>query len=126
MGNEAQPSATSQLSYLDASKVTSPAGVLSELDVLSAEGERLGSLEGVVIDAAARHVRYLCVRLSGWLGRRQFLVQADHLGQLDAEHKALRLRVDLRDEAVLDLDPSSLRKFSDDDLLAAMFAPRVA
>ena len=62
MRNDAQLPDTSELSYLDASKVTSPAGVLSELDVLSAEGQRLGSIEGVVIDAAARRVRYLSVR----------------------------------------------------------------
>ena len=62
MRNDAQLLATSELSYLDASKVSSPAGALSELDVLSAEGRRLGSIEGVVIDAAARRVRYLSVR----------------------------------------------------------------
>lgn len=126
MRNDAQLSATSELSYLDASKVISPAGALSELDVLSAEGRKLGSIEGVVIDAAARHVRYLAVRLSGWFGRRRYLVEADHLGQIEAERKALRLRGDLRNEAVHGLDAAALRKFSDDDLLAAMFSVRAA
>ena len=126
MPNDAQLSANSELSYLDASKVTSPAGVLSELDVLSAEGRRLGRIEGVVIDAAARHVRYLSLRLSGLFGRRRYLVQADHLGQLESDRKALRLRGDLRNDAVHDLDATALRKFSDDDLLAALFSPRTA
>ena len=126
MRNDAQLSAPSELSYLDASKVTSPAGALSELDVLSAEGRRLGSIEGVVIDAAARHVRFLSLKLSGWFGRRRYLVEADHLGQIDSERKALRLRVDLRTEAVHDLDAMALREFSDDDLLAAVFAPHAA
>ena len=126
MRNDAQLPATSELSYLDASKVTSPAGALSELDVLSADGRRLGSIEGVVIDAAARHVRYLSVRSSGWFGGRRYLVQADQLGQIEGERKALRLLVDLKNEAVHGLDPAALRKFSDDDLLAAMFAPRAA
>jgi PRC-barrel domain len=126
MRHTAQLPATSELSYLDASKVTSPAGVLSELDVLSAEGQRLGSIEGVVIDAAARHVRYLCVRLSGWFGGRRYLVQADQLGQIDGERKALRLLVDLKNAVVQGLDAAALRKFSDDDLLAAIFSPRAA
>ena len=126
MRTDAQLPPTSELSYLEASKVISPAGALSELDVLSAEGRRLGSIEGVVIDAAARHVRYLAVRVSGWFGRRRYLVQADHLGQIEAEHKALRLRGDLRNEAVHDLDTAALRKFSDADLLAALFSPRAA
>jgi sporulation protein YlmC with PRC-barrel domain len=117
---------TSELAYLDASKVISPAGALSELDVLSTEGRRLGSIEGVVIDAAARHVRYLCVRLSGLFGRRRYLVEADQVGQIQGDRKALRLRRDLRNEAVDGLDAAGLRRFSDEDVLAAIFAPRVA
>ena len=126
MRNDAQFQATSDLSYLDASKVSSPAGVLSELDVLSAEGQRLGNIEGVVIDAAARHVRYLSVRSTGWFGGRRYLVPADQLGQILEERKAIRLRGDLREEAVHGVDAAALRRFSDDDLLAAMFAPRAA
>jgi sporulation protein YlmC with PRC-barrel domain len=118
--------ATSELSYLDASKVTSPAGTLAELDVLSAEGRPLGSIEGVVIDAAARRVRYLAVRSSGWFGGRRYVVPADQLGQIEGERKALRLRVDLRREAVPGLDAAALREFSDDDLLAALFPSRAA
>ena len=67
---------------------SSPAGV-SPLDVLSVEGNRLGSIEGVVIDAAARHVRYLSVRLSGWFGRRRYLVQTDQLGQIEGDADVL-------------------------------------
>ncbi len=126
MRNAAQLPAPSELSYLDASKVTSPAGALSELDVLSADGRRLGSIEGAVIDAAARRVCYLSIRSSGGLGRRRYLMQADQLGQIEGEGKALRLCVDLRNEAVPGLDAAALREFSDDDLLAALFPPRVA
>jgi hypothetical protein len=125
MRNDDQLPVTSDLSYLDASKVTSPAGVLSELDVLSVEGQRLGSIVGVVIEAAARRVRYLSVRSVGWFRDQVFLVQAHQLGQIEVERKALRLRVDLGDEAVHGLDAAALREFSDDDLLAALF-PRAA
>lgn len=126
MRNEPQLPATSELSYLDASKVTSPAGVLSGLEVLSAQGQRLGSIEGIVIDAAARRVRYLSVRSSGWFGGRRYLVPADQFGQIEGERKALRLWGDLRNEAVHGLDAAALRRFSDEDLLAAMFPPRAA
>ena len=126
MANDAQLADTSELSYLEASKVSSPAGVLSELVVLSAQGQRLGRVEGVVIDAAARRVVYLSVRSSAWLGRERFLVPADQLGQIEGESKALRLRVNLRDEAVQGLDAAALRKFSDDDMLAAMLPARAA
>ena len=126
MLTDVQSHDTSELSYLDASRVTSPAGVLSELDLLTAEGRRFGSIEGVVIEAAARRVRYLAVHTKGWFGRRRYLVEADQLAQIEGERKALRLRVDIRDEAVRDLDAAALREFSDDDLLAAMFASATA
>jgi sporulation protein YlmC with PRC-barrel domain len=126
MQTDAQLPATSELSYLDASKVASPAGLLSELDVLSTEGRRLGSVKGVVIEAASRRVRYLAVESSSGLSRQAYLVQADQLAQIEAERKALRLRVDLRREAVQGLDATTLREFSEDDLLVALFAPRAA
>jgi hypothetical protein len=126
MRDDARLPDTSELSYLDASSVTSPAGVLSELDVLSVEGRRLGSIEGVVIDAAARHVRYLSIRLSRWFGSRRYLVPADQLGQIENDRKALRLRSDLRNDAVRGLTADAFRKFSDDDLITAMFAPSAA
>jgi hypothetical protein len=126
MRNDVQRADTSDLSYLEASKVSSPAGLLSELDVLSPRGERLGTIEGVVIDAAARRVLYLSVRSSNWFGRGRYLVNADQLGQIEHERKALRLRVDLRDEAVQGLDAAALRRFSDEDVLAAMFSTRAA
>jgi hypothetical protein len=126
MHDDAQLPATADLSYLDASKVVSPAGILSELELLSAEGRRLGSIKGIVIDAAARRVRYLSVELSGWLGRRKYLVQADQLAQIEAERKALRLRGNLQNEAVHGFDAAAFREFSDDDLVTAMFAPRAA
>ena len=117
---------TPELSYLEASKVISPAGVLSELEVVNAEGRRLGSIEGVIVEAAARRVRYLAVRSSGWFGGRRYLVPLDELGQLEGERKALHLRTDLRNEAVRGVDAAALRKFSDEDLLAAQSSPQAA
>jgi hypothetical protein len=127
MHTEAQPSGSSELTYLDASRVTSPVGVLSNLSLLAADGEPLGTIEGVVIDAAARRVRYFEVQSkSGWFGRRRYLLEADQLAQVEPERNALRLRIDHRRAQVHDLDSSALRDFSDDDLLTAMFRPRVA
>ena len=125
MADNAHLPDTSELSYLDASRVQSPGGVLSELDLLSPEGQPLGNVVGVVIDAASRRARYLAVCTRGWLGRR-YLVQLDQVAQVEGERKALRLLADLRDVAVRNLDPRALRPFSDEDVIAAMFAPRVA
>ena len=111
---------SSDLCYLDAARVKSPAGVLSEFDVVTAAGERVGSIAGVVIEAAARRARYLDVRSHG-LRRRRYLLPADHLAQLDSRRKELRLLTaevpepDRRAE-------SRFRPFSDDDLVAAVLA----
>lgn len=127
MRQKAEHPPISELCYLNASKVESPVGPLSDLDLLTSEGKPLGSIEGVVIESAARRVRYFDVQSSGWLRRRRYLLEADQLAHLEPEQKALRLRVDVTDlEEVEDLDASALRRFSDEDMLAALFSPRAA
>jgi hypothetical protein len=126
MLNDVRLQDSSELSYLNASKVESPGGVLAGLDVLTSDGKRLGSIEGVVIDAAARRVRYFEVRSSGLFGRKRYLVEADQFAQLEPERHAIRLRLNIREGAVHGLDTTALREFSDEDILDAMFAPRVA
>jgi hypothetical protein len=115
----------SELSYLDAANVESPAGKLSELELVNADGERVGSIAGVVIEAAARRVRYLDVQADGWLRRRHYLVAADHLAQVDSAQKVLRL-LDSEIAEVRDVDPAALHLFADDELLATVFSSRVA
>jgi hypothetical protein len=121
-----QQTAASELCYLDASKVTSPAGSLADLAILDCDGRPVGNIEGVIIDPAARRVRYFDVRSSGWLRRRRYLLEADQLAQVEAEAKALRLRVNPDTVHVRDLDADRLRQFSDDDLIAAVFSPQAA
>jgi hypothetical protein len=116
---------TSELCYLDAANVNSPAGVLSELDVVTANGEQLGSIAGVVIEAAARRARYLDIQSSGLQRRRHYFVEADELAQVDPERKTLRL-LSAEVNEVPGLDTAVLRQFSDDDLLAALFPIRAA
>ena len=91
---------------------------------MTASGEQLGSIAGVVIEPAARRARFLDVQSDG-LDRRHYLVEADYLAQVDAERKELRLlSEELTD--VHDGDSARFRPFSDDDLMTAMFAPRAA
>ena len=120
-----QPKPSSDLCYLDAAHVSSPAGLLSELEVVTASGEPFGSIAGVVIEAAAGRARYFDVRSSGWLRRRHRLVEADHLAQVDGERKVLRL-VSAEIPEVRGLGTAGLRQFSDDDLIAALFRPHAA
>lgn len=113
-----------ELSYLDAEHVSSPAGVLSGFDVVTAGGERLGSIAGVVIEAGARYARYFDVQSHG-LRRRRYLVKADQLAQVDSDRKQLRL-LSADDSDVSHRGTTSFRPFSDTDVMAALFSPRAA
>jgi hypothetical protein len=112
----------SELCYLDAARVSSPAGVLADFDVVTASGEQLGSIAGVVIEAGARRARYLDVQSRE---QRHYLVQADHLAQVDSDRKQLRL-IGTDVPEVADLSSTEFRPFTDDDLMAAMFPSRAA
>jgi sporulation protein YlmC with PRC-barrel domain len=125
MSNPAAHPPLSDLCYLEASKVTSPAGALSELDLVTADGKQVGNIAGVIIEAAAGRVRYLDVQSSGWLRQRHYLVEADHLAQIDHEGKVLRL-LDSDLAEVRGLDPAALHSFSDADLLTLLFPSRAA
>jgi len=114
----------SALCYLEASKVDSPVGALSELALVTTEGEPIGSIAGVVIEPAARRVRYFDVLSNGWR-RRHYLVSADQLAQIDSEKGVLRL-LDTDIAEVGDVDAAGLHRFSDEDLLTAVFSSRGA
>ena len=114
----------SALCYLEASKVDSPAGALSELALVTTEGKPLGHIAGVVIEPAARRVRYYDVLSTGWR-RRRYLVSADQLAQIDSEKGVLRL-LDTDIAEVGSVDAARLHRFSDEDLLTAVFASRGA
>jgi hypothetical protein len=126
MSSDASQVPTSTLCYLDARRVTLPTGVLADLDVVTSDGTRVGAIAGVVIEAAARRVRYYEVRSSGWLSRKRHFINAAQLAQVDPERKVLRLLTADTDGDRAHPDFSNLREFSDEDLLTAIFSPRAA
>ena len=111
------------LCYLNASKVDSPAGALSQMDVQTVDGEDIGDLDGVLIDPAARRIRYYVIGLRRWFGRRRYLLPADAPAQLESARKALRFRIELPAlESCREFRKGDVREFSDGDVLTAIFA----
>ena len=108
------------LCYLNASKVESPAGALGHLDVQTEDGEQIGALDGVLIEPTARRIRYYVVALSRRFGRRRYLLPADAPAQLDS--KALRFLDPLALQSCREFRTGDVREFSDTDVLSAMFA----
>jgi hypothetical protein len=110
------------LRYLDASKINSPAGSLSDIDVESEDGKEMGDLDGVLIDPAARRIRYYVVALRKRLGRRRYLLPADEPAQLEPDRKTLRFRINSAIESFPEFRKSDVRDFTEFDMVNAMFA----
>ena len=112
---------SSQLRFLDNSRLESP--LVEPLEVRTQAGTKIGTFDGVIVDPAQRRVRYLVVD-RGRVFHKRCLIPMPAV-RVDAEHHALRIDVDDTDpKAWEQFDPVTFPRFSDDDLLTAMFAPR--
>jgi sporulation protein YlmC with PRC-barrel domain len=112
------------LRYLNASRVDSPVGALSQMDVATVDGEQIGDVDGVLIDPAARCVRfYVIAARRRWLGRRRYLLPADQPALLERDGRVLRFEID---ETALkscqEFRNQEVPEFSDMDLVSAIFA----
>ena len=124
MGNEVNTVEAKSLRYLDANAVESPAGKLDGMSLLSQDDEAIGEIDGVLIHPGTRKIRYFVVDTSKLFNRRRYLVSADLPAVVVPDDRALRLEVPYEDIERHRYDSRGVARFSDDDLLAAMFAPR--
>jgi hypothetical protein len=113
----------SGLRYVDALHVQSGGACLDRLDVREEAGQRIGRLDGLLVDVEAQRVRYLVVRSGTWLARHWHLLPF-FSARLDMNHRTLRVDFD-RALAVpfSTLDRDALPTFADDDQAAALFKP---
>ena len=117
----------SRLRFLHASRVDSPAGDLGSLQLHSQANQPLGTLNGVLIEPSARQVRYFVVETPGWFRNRRYLVPADCAAKVEEEGNTLRLDIEPDELPNLDeFDSQSVREYSDEDTIEAMFARQVA
>jgi hypothetical protein len=115
-----------KLCYLDASKLVSPVGTLSHIDLRGTDDRVLGVLDGIVIDPTERKLRYFVVESAGWLRRKRFLLPADGAARVETDLGEVRLEVDSEDlSGCEEFKAGSVRDFSDDDLIAGLFHPSV-
>jgi protein SCO1/2 len=115
---------TDSLRYLDANAVECPcpAGRLQGLNVVSRDDESIGVINGVLIEPETRMLRYYVVEPARLFNRRRYLVSADTPAVILSEDHALRVDVPLESIERQRFDSRSVQKFSDDDLLTAMFS----
>jgi hypothetical protein len=92
------------------------------VDVWNDQDGKIGQLDGIVLDAAARQVEYFVVATGGMLRRRRYLLPFRPT-RIDIDRHALCVEAHKIDLArCKEFEPAAFHRFSDDDLLAAMFS----
>lgn len=115
-----------RLHYLDADDIVDERLDFSGLDVRNAAGEKLGNLDGFVVDRDASRPYYAVVDSGGWISSQQYLVPIGH-ARLDTAEKCLR--VDLAKDTLqrypafdrdrfTELDETEARRFTEQTLTA--------
>ena len=115
----------SDLRYLEAQNVEIPAGRLAGFEVCSRDNEKLGDIDGVLIEPSARRVRYFVVKASGWLTRGRYLLPVEDLASVDRDHHLLRIEATADELAHQKFEARAVPRFSDEDVVTVMFAPTV-
>lgn len=67
-----------ELKYVDAGELTGTAAKLDGVPVIGADGEKLGTVDGFIIDVQAGRPRHVVVR-AGWFIHKHFLVPIGHI-----------------------------------------------
>jgi hypothetical protein len=114
-------SAVSRLRYVDAHHVQSDGACLDRLDVRAEAGQRIGALDGMIVDVEARRVRYFVV-LSGTCLAPQRQLLPFFSARLDRNNRSLRVDFDRALTAPFSqLDRDALPTFAGDDQTTAFF-----
>lgn len=108
----------SRLRYLDADDVDDSVVDFDGLEVRGREGEKLGDVNGFIVDLASGRVLYVVIDSGGWFRSRRFLAPIGH-AVIDRSRPALSL--DIAKERLSEypeFEESRFSEFSDADLRA--------
>jgi hypothetical protein len=114
------------LCYLDAENVQISEGRLADLEVCSRDDEKLGGIDGILIEPSARRVRYFVLKSSGWFRDNRYLVPVEDLAHVERDQNVLRLEARASELPRWAYVPGAVRPFTDEDVVTVMFAPHAA
>lgn len=105
-----------QLRYVDADKVGSEVVNFDDMKVRTPDGDKLGEVDGFIVDNSVRRAYYVVVDSGGWFTSRKFLVPIGH-ARIDEDGDALVLDV-TRDtiSRYPEFDRNSFERLSDAEL----------
>lgn len=109
------------LRYIDASHVESGVTDLAGFEVLTANGRKLGNLDGLIVDPPERSIRYAVVRRSR--RRPERLLVPLTVAQLDLERKSLQVHVE-SDGDWTEVEAGAFPEFSTTDSQSAILTAR--
>lgn len=111
-----QTTYASRLRYLDADDLDNSDVDFEGLDVRGPDGEKLGEVDGFLVDSGTGRVLYTVVDSGGWFTSRRFLLPIGH-ATVDREASALRVDVTQgRLRLYPEFDERQFRQLSDEDL----------
>src|SRR5215208_1375305 len=70
---------------------------LEGYDCIDANGEKLGDVDGVIVEAEMMRPRYVVVDAGGWLSTRRFVVPAGDIRAIDDDEHEVRFRALTKD-----------------------------
>ena len=106
----------SRLRYLDAVDVDDSVVDFDGLDVRGGDGEKLGAVDGFIVDLASGRVLYIVIDSGGWFRSRRFLAPIGH-AVIDHERRALTLDISkARLHDYPEFDEERFSAFTDGDL----------
>ena len=111
------------LRYLKADHLSTAAGALDGVPVMSSDAATLGTLAGALVDPVGRQVCYLVIESGRWLTKHRYILP---LGTTRVDPDGQSLRVDADADDLQEVNDERFAPFSDDDLIAAIFSPRAA
>jgi hypothetical protein len=105
-----------RLRYLDAGDLDDSPINFDGLDVRGRNDEKLGDIDGFIVDPDSGRLHYAVVDSGGWFRSRRFLVPIGH-ARVDRDAGVLRVQQTRETlENLPEFDESRFRAFSDDDL----------
>jgi hypothetical protein len=124
------PQYSSRLRFVDAGKLHDSDVKLDHLPVYGWAHEKLGHLDGFVVDTESGAAQYAVVHGGGWFNSQRFLLPIGHINRFDPEKKelmsdiskdAIRLFPEFDKEKFLAMPDKELREF--EQLMSAACCP---
>lgn len=111
------------LRYLKAEQLRTDTDDLTSTVLLNPDNRKLGRLAGALIDPLRRRVRYLIIESRDWLRTHRYAIPLETT-RFDRDRHALLVDIDAN--ALQEIRVDTFKRFSDDDLIAALFSPAAA